>query len=79
MIRTNDEYWDFDRASFDDELDAWRERTATRQTVMAGPLAAIRTIELRQSVIASAYGDVATLTRLPTVPRFVASIPLMAV
>jgi hypothetical protein len=28
MIRSNDEYWDFDRATFEDELDAWRERTA---------------------------------------------------
>jgi hypothetical protein len=28
MIRATDEYWDFDRATYEDELDAWRERTA---------------------------------------------------
>jgi len=28
MIRAADEYWDFDRATYEDELDAWRERTA---------------------------------------------------
>jgi hypothetical protein len=28
MINASTEFWDFDRASFDDELDAWRERTA---------------------------------------------------
>jgi hypothetical protein len=28
MINAGLEYWDFERASFDDELDAWRERTA---------------------------------------------------
>ena len=28
MIRANDDYWDFDRATYEDELGAWRERTA---------------------------------------------------
>jgi hypothetical protein len=28
MIRAADEYWDSDRASYEDELNAWRERTA---------------------------------------------------
>jgi hypothetical protein len=28
MIRSDDEYWDADRASYEDELDAWRERIA---------------------------------------------------
>jgi hypothetical protein len=28
MFRINDEYWDADRASYEDELEAWRERTA---------------------------------------------------
>ena len=28
MIRADEEFWDYERASFDDELDAWRERTA---------------------------------------------------
>src|SRR3954451_3812215 len=27
MITARDEFWDFERASYDDELDAWRERT----------------------------------------------------
>jgi hypothetical protein len=29
MIRAADEYWDSDRASYEDELNAWRERTAS--------------------------------------------------
>jgi len=28
MITANEEFWDFERAGYDDELDAWRERTA---------------------------------------------------
>src|SRR4029079_9055583 len=28
MISATEEFWDFERASYDDELDAWRERTA---------------------------------------------------
>jgi hypothetical protein len=28
MIDASTEFWDFERASYDDELDAWRERTA---------------------------------------------------
>jgi hypothetical protein len=28
MIRADEEFWDVERASYDDELDAWRERTA---------------------------------------------------
>jgi hypothetical protein len=28
MINATEEFWDFERASYDDELDAWRERTA---------------------------------------------------
>jgi hypothetical protein len=28
MIRAADEYWDSDRASYEDELNAWRNRTA---------------------------------------------------
>ena len=28
MIRAADEYWDSDRASYEDELNAWRDRTA---------------------------------------------------
>jgi hypothetical protein len=28
MINASTEFWDFERASYDDELDAWRERTA---------------------------------------------------
>jgi len=35
MIRASDEYWDFDRASYEDELDAWRERTAAPMAPMA--------------------------------------------
>ena len=27
MISATEEFWDFERASYDDELDAWRERT----------------------------------------------------
>ena len=34
MISATEEFWDFERASYDDELDAWRERTA----VTAGPV-----------------------------------------
>jgi len=29
MINASTEFWDFERASYDDELDAWRERTAS--------------------------------------------------
>jgi len=32
MINPTEEFWDFERASYDDELDAWRERTATSGT-----------------------------------------------
>src|SRR5687768_6845625 len=32
MIRATDEYWDSDRASYEDELGAWRERTAVAAT-----------------------------------------------
>jgi hypothetical protein len=28
MIRADEEFWDVERASYDDELDSWRERTA---------------------------------------------------
>ena len=28
MITAREEFWDFERASYDDELDAWRELTA---------------------------------------------------
>ena len=35
MIRANDEYWDSDRASYEDELEAWRERIAVATTVEA--------------------------------------------
>lgn len=27
MITATEEFWDFERASYEDELDAWRERT----------------------------------------------------
>jgi hypothetical protein len=30
MISAGLDYWDFDRASYEDELDAWRDRTAAR-------------------------------------------------
>ena|SRR6186997_1935797 len=32
MISATEEFWDFERASYDDELDAWRERTAAPDT-----------------------------------------------
>src|SRR6186997_869743 len=32
MISATEEFWDFERASFDDELDAWRDRTAAPDT-----------------------------------------------
>jgi hypothetical protein len=34
MIRAADEYWDSDRASYEDELNAWRERTAAPVAVV---------------------------------------------
>ena len=42
MIRANDEYWDSDRASYDDELNAWRERTAIATVSVEVPLAPSR-------------------------------------
>jgi hypothetical protein len=33
MINAAEEFWDFERASYDDELDAWRERTAVSAVV----------------------------------------------
>ena len=35
MIRANDDYWDSDRATYEDELGAWRERTAVAVAVAA--------------------------------------------
>ena len=35
MIRAADEYWDSYRASYEDELEAWRERIAVATTVEA--------------------------------------------
>ena len=40
MIRTTDEYWDTDRASYEDELNAWRDRTA--MTVAVAVIPAVR-------------------------------------
>ena len=37
MIRANDDYWDCDRATYEDELGAWRERTAVAVAVAARP------------------------------------------
>lgn len=37
MIRATDEYWDSDRASYEDELNAWRERTAAPVAVGVAP------------------------------------------
>jgi hypothetical protein len=36
MINASTEFWDFERASFDDELDAWRERTAAPASPVFG-------------------------------------------
>ena len=36
MINATEEFWDFERASYDDELDAWRERTAAPADARAG-------------------------------------------
>ena len=38
MNRSDDEYWATERASYDDELDAWRERTTTPAGI-ASPVA----------------------------------------
>ncbi len=35
MIRANDDYWDSDRATYEDELGAWRERTAAAAAIAA--------------------------------------------
>jgi hypothetical protein len=40
MVRAGDEYWDSDRASYEDELNAFRERTAG--PVAVAEIAAIR-------------------------------------
>ncbi len=39
MIRANDDYWDSDRATYEDELGAWRERTAVAVAVASAGLA----------------------------------------
>ena len=36
MISATEEFWDFERASYDDELDAWRERTAAAVPALLG-------------------------------------------
>ena len=38
MINATEEFWDFERASYDDELDAWRDRTATAEPAAGGPV-----------------------------------------
>jgi predicted signal transduction protein with EAL and GGDEF domain len=45
MIRAADEYWDSDRASYEDELNAWRERMAASVAVAVAP--ALRRSEAR--------------------------------
>ena len=45
MIRTTDEYWDSDRASYEDELNAWRDRTAA--PVAVAVVAPVRRSEAR--------------------------------
>jgi len=47
MIRAADEYWDSDRASYEDELNAWRERTAAPVAV-AVPEAPVTRSEARR-------------------------------
>lgn len=37
MIRAADDYWDSDRASYEDDLNAWRERTAAPVAVAEVP------------------------------------------
>jgi hypothetical protein len=39
MIRAADEYWDSDRASYEDELNAWRDRTAVATTPLVVAIA----------------------------------------
>jgi hypothetical protein len=39
MISATEEFWDFERSSYDDELDAWRERTASPATFAPATLA----------------------------------------
>lgn len=57
MIHAADEYWDFDRATYEDELGAWRERTAvalvTTVAVAEAPVPT-RRIERRASRRAAA-------------------------
>ena len=47
MIRANDEYWDSDRASYEDELAAWRDRTAV--PVAVAVVAPVTRFEPRKS------------------------------
>ena len=53
MIRTGDDYWDSDRATYEDELNAWRDRTATPlafgHLVTPGLLGPIATRRSRES------------------------------
>jgi len=37
MISATEEFWDFERASYDDELDAWRERTTFTDGSVTSP------------------------------------------
>jgi hypothetical protein len=45
MIRANDDYWDTDRATYEDELGAWRERATLTVTVaVAAPVTRSETL-----------------------------------
>ena len=62
MIRGNDDYWDCDRATYEDELGAWRERTAVAVAVTAP----MTRSETRRSTRPSRPARPATLGQIST-------------
>jgi hypothetical protein len=61
---TGEEFWDFERASFDDELDAWRARTAA-------PVASTSAATTSAIAPAPAASALSATTRADSRPRTV--------
>jgi hypothetical protein len=68
MITATEEFWDFERATFDDELDAWRARTAapeSRRAAQTGRAVALRPAGLPARPASKARAPRSTRHALP--------------